>query len=180
MAPERQSKMFLAEPPTYVNPSLIAPLVTVGPKASESEYRGVYKYPKGGWVARVRIPSLMSGRAPLRNISGVVPLPTQAAYILARWYESRYGEDWPRVVRLRGEKGKWATPWKTWLSDSRRGWLLCVWERGRRIEVTRLTREGELTDELKVFQSRESAIRYLPAWVKRRYGENAERVLYRL
>lgn len=172
--------MFAIAPPTYVNPALIAPLITVGPDASESEYRGVYKYPKGGWVARIRIPSLSPGRAPLKNISGVVPLPTQAAYILACWYESRYGDDWQRVVRFRGEKGKWATPWRAWFSDSRRGWLLCVWERGRRIEVTRLTRDGDLTNDLKVFPKRDSAIRYLPSWVKRRYGDDAERMLYRI
>lgn len=172
--------MFPVAPPTYINPTLIAPLVTVGPNACESEYRGVYKYPKGGWVARVRIPSLLPGRAPLRNISGVVPLPTHAAYILARWYEERYGPDWPRVISLRGQKGKWATPWKVWFSESRNGWLLCVWERGRRMEVTRLTRDGQMTDDLKVFPSRDSAVRYLPAWAKRRYGDDADRVLYRL
>jgi hypothetical protein len=166
--------------PAYVPPSAIAPLVEVGPNASESEYRGVYKYPKGGWVARVRIPSLTPGRAPLRNISGVVQYPTHAAYILARWYEDRYGADWPRVVRLRGEKGKWATPWRAWFSQSRNGWLMCVWERGTRVEVTRLTATGNLTSDLKVFRSRDDAIRYLPAWAKRRYGDDAGRILYRL
>lgn len=172
--------MSSLELPTYINPALIAPLVSVGADASESEYRGVYKYPKGGWVARIRVPSLTPGRAPLKNISGVVQLPTQAAYILARWYETRYGPDWPRVVRLRSEKGKWATPWKTWYSESRGGWLLCVWERGRRLEVTRLARDGGLTDDLKVFRTREQAIDYLPRWCKRRYGDEADCVLYRL
>jgi len=172
--------MFIASAPTNVPPALIAPLVSVGPDASESEYRGVYKYPKGGWVARVRVPSLTPGRAPLRNISGVVQLPTQAAFILAKWYEDRYGPDWPRVVLLRGQKGKWATPWRAWFSESRDGWLLCVWERGRRVEVTRLTRDGQLTDELKVFDSRDAAILYLPDWCRRRYGDEADRVLYRL
>lgn len=172
--------MFTVDVPARVDPSFIAPLLTVGSNASQSEYRGVYQYPKGGWVARVRVPGPNPGRAPLRNISGVVPSPTQAAYILARWYQSRYGDDWPQVIRARVECGRWCVPWRARWSERFRVWFLYVWEMGKRVVVTCLRRDGTPTKRLVGFPTKQAALEFLPAWAKRRYGDNADRVLYRL
>jgi hypothetical protein len=172
--------VFTVDVPGRIDPDFIAPLLTVGSNASQSEYRGVYQYPKGGWVARIRVPGPRPGRAPLRNISRVFPFPSQAAYILARWYESRYGADWPKVVRTRAECGRWCVPYRARYSEELRAWYLYVWESGRRVVVTKLNQDGAPTKRLEVFPSREAALNYLSDWCQRRYGDNAERVLYRL
>lgn len=172
--------MFAVDIPSRIDPDFIAPLLAVGAGASQSEYRGVYQYPKGGWVARVRVPGPNPGRAPLKNISGVVQRPSQAAYILARWYESRYGSEWPNVVRARAECGRWSVPYRARYLKESRVWFLYVWEHGRRVVVTELTRSGEPTKRLAIFPTREVALGYLPGWCKRRYGAKADCVLYRL
>lgn len=169
------------EPPTRVNPDYIAPLLVVGPDAPESQYRGVYPYHRGsGWVARVRVPDLATGRRPLRFVSRALPLPSQAAFVLAKWFETQYGPDWPRVVRMRARMTRHSAPWRAWLSSRYGGWLLCVWEKGRRTEVTQLTRDGQPTDELKVFPTRRKALEYVFRWARRRYGDDARKVLYRV
>lgn len=169
------------DPPTRVDPNYIAPLLAVGPDAPESQYRGVYPYHRGdGWVARIRVHDNTTGRAPLRFISRSLPLPSQAAYILAKWFESRYGDDWASVVRTRARKTRHAQPWRTWESKRYGGWLLCVWERGKRVEVTQLTRDGQATNRMMVFPTRKDALKYVWRWARQRYGDDAVNVLYRI
>jgi hypothetical protein len=149
-AQSRPSKSELCDP---------APL-WVGGHACESGYRGIYRHHRGGWHGKVKL----GGR--LRCVPGTRrPTPRDAARALAAWYAARYGPAWPDVVRQRTK-----TPWHTWYSPRRGGWLLRVWEWGQPVEVVELTRRGRPTARVRVFPTGSAAVAYARVWFRLRWG----------
>ncbi len=141
-------------------------------RTSASGYRNVYEHGVDAngcvrYVAKVkfggRLRSLPDGRSTMPHVS---------AAAVVRWYQGRFGTNWPAALKRRK-----CNPQKVWYSKSRRCWLAAVWLWGLREEVRPVTRRGDVVRDSEPcgFWTREDAVRSCLIYAVRRQG-----LLYRL
>ena len=124
----------------------------------ESGYRHVYRH-RRAWVAKVKL-----DRRLVRI--GAAPPPRDAARLVARWFEERYGGAWPSV-----EANRHRRPWRIRWSARLGLYMLDVWELGVPVPQAPRGRPG--------FRSRAGAEAFSRKYVRRKYGLFAPVSLWR-
>ena len=134
------------------------------------------------------------GRRLYRIRGSACEYPQQAALHVVAWYRERFGDQWKEAASRRALRPRAVRVWQ----DSTGGWRACVWEFGRRMEVSGVRKAGHahaVVDEAGnchlrqrdwrtfgralVFGSRAEAEAAVEVWLKTRWGALAGAAVWR-